>query len=604
MELRIRIVSIGFVVAVLVVAGRLFFWQVVKGEDLTREGRAQQQSASSILAQRGDILAADGTWLTASTDAWRLVAERPHFTADPRDTARRLSLLFAEHTEFNDDALEDKEEIEEATDSAEKSEEDYDLKTAEEKKEEFLENEEDRLFDLLSNEDLVWIPLKQKVDRTLREKIEALGISGFVFEEQEIRTYPEASSAAHLLGFVGRDDSGEDKGYFGIEGYYDSSLAGKHGFVRRESNAMGAPLIFGSSRESSAIGGVNLRTHIDKTIQIITEKHLREGLERYGAVSGSIIVSRPKDGAILAMASWPSFDPEKYFEYGDDFFRNPVISDGFEPGSVFKPIIMAAGLDAGVVEPDTHCDICGGPYKVDKYFINTWNNEYNAEATMTDTIIHSDNVGMSFVGNKLGADKLYDYLVSFGFGQTTGIDLQGEVTPAIREKGTWNIVDLATTTFGQGIAVTPIQMVNALNIIANDGLATTPQIVDKIEVADSTEDIEPHTGKQVISAEAAEEITQMMILAVKDGEAKWAVPEGFTIAGKTGTAQIPVAGHYDADKTIASFVGFAPPHDPEFLMLITLREPTSSPWASETAAPLWFDIAKELFPYLGIKPDS
>jgi cell division protein FtsI/penicillin-binding protein 2 len=598
MELRIRIISIGFIIAVLVISGRLFFWQVVKGQELKREGRAQQQSASSIMAQRGDILASDGTWLAASTDAWRLVAERPRFTAEPRDTARKLSELFAAEIEFR---VTDPEESEDATESAKIKE---DLPTVEELRDQYLEDEEDRLYELLSNNELVWIPLKQKVSRQLREKIDSLGIEGFVYEDQETRTYPEASSAAHLLGFVGKDDNGNDKGYFGIEGYYDSSLAGKNGFVSRESNALGAPIIFGDNKESSAISGVNLRTHIDKTIQIIAEKHLKEGLEKYGALSGSIIVSRPEDGAILAMASWPSYDPDDYYDYGDEFFRNPVISDGFEPGSIFKPIVMAAGLDAGVVKPDTHCDICGAPYKVDKYYIKTWNNEYSPNTNMTDTIIHSDNVGMSFVGNKLGADRLYDYLVAFGFGQITGIDLQGEVTPSLREKGTWNIVDLATTTFGQGIAVTPIQMVNALNIIANDGVATTLQVVDKIEVADSAEDIKPQIGKQVISKEAAAEITQMMILAVKEGEAKWAVPEGFTVAGKTGTAQIPVSGHYDDEKTIASFVGFAPPSNPKFLMLITLREPQSSPWASETAAPLWFDIAKEIFPYLGIQPGS
>jgi cell division protein FtsI/penicillin-binding protein 2 len=178
------------------------------------------------------------------------------------------------------------------------------------------------------------------------------------------------------------------------------------------------------------------------------------------------------------------------------------------------------------------------------------------------------------------------------------------VTPNLRERGTWNIVDLATASFGQGIAVTPIQMVKAISTIANGGKEVVPQVVDKIQVAGEVEDLSSVYGKQVISSEAAAQTVDMMVAAVVDGEAKWAVPEGFTIAGKTGTAQIPVAGHYDSEKTIASFVGFAPPYDPEFMMLITLREPQSSPWASETAAPLWFDIAKELFPYLGIQPDK
>lgn len=602
-EPRIRLLSVGFILAILVISGRLFFWQVVKGEELSSVGKAQQQNRSQILAKRGDILAKDGAVLAASIDAWRLVAMRPQFDSNPSDTANTLAELFANNAQFEDDEAEDISEQDETKLSSD-GEDSKILKTAKEKKEEYFDSEKERIRDLLSNNDLMWIPLKSKISLELRKEIEALGVEGLYFEDQEDRAYPEASAAAHLLGFVGKDDDGLDKGYFGLEGYYDISLTGKAGFKSREANALGAPIIFGASKQSAALEGVDLITHIDKTIQIIIEKHLELGIKKYGAISGNIIVMRPRDGAIIAMATNPTFDPKKYYEYSNDLFRNPIISDSFEPGSIFKPIIMAAGLDAGVVTPSTVCDICDRPYQVDKYFIRTWNNEYNAGSTMADVIIHSDNVGMAYVGNKLGPDKLYDYLENFGLGRITGIDLQGEVSPEIRSKGTWSIVDLATTTFGQGIAVTPIQMVKALSVIANHGREATPQIVDRIQIGDEVEDIAPDLGKQVISEQAARDITNMMTLAVKDGEAKWAVPSGFSVAGKTGTAQIPVAGHYDEEKTIASFVGFAPPSDPEFLMLITLREPKSSPWASETAAPLWFDIAKDIFPYLGIQPDK
>jgi len=575
-----------FLMAMLGVVLKLFYWQVVMGKELSAEGARQQQSAQEILARRGDILSSDGTWLATSTEAWLLIATRPEFSENPNLVAEKLAGLFVSKMEFKAD---------------EESETPID---ADELRQEALDKETERIEDLFGNSDLVWIPLKNRVNRALREEIEKLGIPGLTFEEEEMRAYPEASAAAQTLGFVGKDDSGQDKGYFGLEGYYDSSLTGKHGFKSGETNALGIPIIFGASKVGAPVRGVDLVTHIDKSIQLLVEKYLSKGIEKYEAVSGSIIVMRPEDGAVLAMAASPAYDPDKYFDYGDEFFRNPVISDAFEPGSIFKPIIMASALDAGVVNPDTVCDICDGPYKVDKYFIRTWNNEYNPGSTMRDVIIHSDNVGMAFVGSRLGADKMYDYLTSFGFGQVTGIDLQGEVTPSLREKGTWNVVDLATASFGQGIAVTPIQMAKALSIIANGGKQITPQVVDKIQIAEDTEDLEPEVGGQVVSAETTRKITEMMIAAVKDGEAKWAVPKGFTIAGKTGTAQIPVAGHYDEEKTNASFVGFAPPYNPKFLMLITLREPQSSPWASETAAPLWFDIAKELFPYLGIQPDS
>ncbi len=559
---------------------RLFYWQVVRGKELSEQGYMQQKSARRVLAQRGDILASDGTWLAASLDAWMLYAQRPKFSGEPSDTSYNLAKIFVGKIENSDNSEE-----------AEKTYKDA------------FKKEQERIEKLLNKKELVWIPLKNRLNRQTKKAVEELGIDGLYFELEEDRAYPEASSAAHLLGFVGKDSEGKDKGYFGLEGYYDDYLAGKDGFKIAEKNALGIPIIFGANKEGVAMRGVDLITHIDKGVQLIVEKHLKRGLEKYGAVSGSITVSRPADGAILAMASLPSFDPDKYFDYGDEFFRNPVISDAFEPGSIFKPIVMAAGIDSGVVNSDTLCDICSGPLQVDKYFIKTWNNKYNPKSTMRDVIIHSDNVGMAFVGKKLGSDKMYDYLESFGFGRLTGIDLQGEVTPSLRKKGSWNIVDLATTSFGQGIAVTPIQMVKAIGVIANGGLEVAPQLVDKVKLANSTEDLPPNVGKQVISSKAAREITEMMIAAVKEGEAKWAVPKGHLIAGKTGTAQIPVSGHYDAEKTIASFVGFAPPYNPKFLMLVTLREPTSSPWASETAAPLWFDIALELFKYFNIRPE-
>ena len=265
---------------------------------------------------------------------------------------------------------------------------------------------------------------------------------------------------------------------------------------------------------------------------------------------------------------------------------------------------MASALDAGVVEVDTKCDICGGPFRIDKYSIETWDGKYRPDLSMAEIIVNSDNVGMVFVGQKLGIDKTCEYLKNFGIGSTTGIDLQGEATPHIREKKDWSQVDLATASFGQGIATTPIQMLTAVTAIANDGRFVAPQVVDKLIGEGWEEDIKPVVGAQVISKKSASEITAMMAEAAKNGEAKWTYSRGFKVAGKTGTAQIPIAGHYDDEKTIASFVGFAPYDNPKFVMLVTLQEPSTSPWASETAAPLWYLIAKDLFSYFGIQPEN
>jgi cell division protein FtsI/penicillin-binding protein 2 len=211
---------------------------------------------------------------------------------------------------------------------------------------------------------------------------------------------------------------------------------------------------------------------------------------------------------------------------------------------------------------------------------------------------------MVFVSQKMGSDKLYDYLQAFGVGEATGIDLQGEANSSLREKTTWSIVDSAVASFGQGVAVTPIQLVTAVSAIANNGILMTPQVVDKLEGEGWDQDIKPQKIRQVISEKSAKEMTAMMVEAAKNGESKWTHLQGFKVAGKTGTAQIPIAGHYDDEKTIASFIGFAPYDDPKFVMLVTLRQPTTSPWASETAAPLWYSIAKDLFVQYKIQPEN
>lgn len=570
MQTRLKLVAAFFLTIFIFLSARLFFWQIIRGKDLSAQARDQYQTGKNIVAPRGNILASDSTWLVARGEAWLVYASLPDIKDDPRKIADKLAPFF----------------LEEETERSE------------------ILVEVERIYSLLTKKEIVWVPIKHKISPDVKKNIEALGIEGIGFEKQETRMYPEASSAAHLLGFVGKDTEGEDIGYFGLEGYYNAPLSGKPGFLGRERDARGLPIGIGDMTEVTAIAGVDLLTHIDKTIQLLLDEKLSEGIEKYGAVAGTAIVMNPENGAILAMSAFPSYDPASYSEFGDIYFKNPIVSDSFEPGSIFKVLVMAAGLDSGAVEPDTKCEICDGPLKVDKYFIKTWNNEYNADATMLDVLVHSDNVGMSYVGQETGADTLYDYLNAFGIGKATNIDLQGEIEPKLREKGTWNIVDLATTSFGQGVVATPIQMVRAVGAIANDGILVTPQVVDRILGETWGEDIKPEINERVVSAKTANEVTAMMVEAAKSGEAKWTHLRGFNVAGKTGTAQIPIAGHYDEERTIASFVGFAPADDPDFVMLMTLREPSSSPWASETAAPLWYNIAKDLFIYFGIQPEK
>lgn len=560
MLVKIRILLIFFLLLFIGLTLRLGYWQVVKGKDLSDQAKYQYKSNKILSARRGSILDANGDFLAGSREVWTVFAIPGEIKDSPAKIARILSP--------------------------------------------FIGVGEEEINGFLSDKNQTWVPIAKNVDTGVKKNIEALQIEGIGFEENEGRVYPEASVASQLIGFVGKNEGGDNVGYFGLEGFYDLALSPKMGFLGGERDGRGDPILTGTSRKSASADGVDLATSIDKRIQSVLYERLKEGIEKYGAKGGTAIVMNPKTGAVLGMESLPSFDPGKYWEFGDAYFKNPAVTDVFEPGSIFKVLVMAAGLDAGVVEPDTACEICGGPLKIDKYTIETWNKEYNSDATMTDVIVHSDNVGMSFVGQKLGAPLLYDYLSKFGIGSPTGIDLQGEASPKMREKNKWSDVDLATAAFGQGIAVTPIQMVRAVGAIANGGVVNSPRIVEKIINGGISENVLGSQGLRVIGKKAAEEITKMMAEAAKNGESKWTNLKGFKVAGKTGTAQIPIAGHYDEEKTNASFIGFAPFDDPKMVMLVILREPQTSQWASETAAPLWYSIAKDLFPYLGIRPED
>jgi cell division protein FtsI (penicillin-binding protein 3) len=570
MLLKIRILSTFFLLLFAALIARLFYWQVIKGAVLSEDARNQYSSSEVISAPRGNILASDGSFWVVRTQAWVVWANPRLLNKTPKEVANKLASFFVDDPNDAQSLL----------------------------------DETIRLETLLNKEGVSWVGLKSKVSDDLKRNIEALKIEGLGFDPQEASYYPEASSAAQLLGFVGKDEKGDDIGYFGIEGYYDLSLSGKPGFVGGQKDAFGSPILLGGTTQVTAIPGVDLVTNIDKRMQTAIENELTNGIQKYGASGGSITIMDPSNGKVMAMTSLPSFDPGKYSEFGNSVFKNPVISDSFEPGSILKVVVMAAGLDAGVIRPDTACDICSGPLKLDKYFIKTWNDKYQAGITMTNVIVDSDNVGMSFIGQKLGADALYNYLSKFGIGEKSGVDLQGEIAPKLREKGTWNVVDLATASFGQGVAVTGMEMVRAVAAIANGGYLVTPKIVDSIRGDGWEEKIKSDIPERIINRKSAQEVTQMMVEAAERGEAKWARIPGFKVAGKTGTAQIPVAGHYDLTNTIHSFIGFAPADNPKFVMLVTLTSPQSSPWAAETAAPLWYSVAKDIFPYLGIQPSQ
>lgn len=555
--LRASILFTFFSIVFGVIVLRLFYWQVIAAGSLARAASAQHFIELTIPASRGGIVDRNGNPLVINQPAFLAFGE-PRNIENVRQFSEKVSpplLLDVEDT-----------------------------------------------IAKLSEPNRVWVPLKHKVELSVANALKALELKGLGFEKEPKRFYPEASTAAHLLGFVGSDTNGIDTGYFGLEGYYDRQLRGISGSRRLEKDAHGAPILIGNEMRLSPEDGRTLVLHIDKAVQQMTEKRLREGINRYGAKEGTAIVIDPATGGVLAMASYPNYDPRSYADFDRMLYKNPVVGSTYEPGSTFKPLMMATAIDNNLVKPDTEMDE-DGPVQVGPYFIRTWNNKYNGKITMTQVLERSSNVGMVFVARKLGRDKLIQAIKDYGFGRSTDIDLEDETSPALRPDDDWKEIDEYTASFGQGIAVTPIQMVRAVAALANGGKLMEPHIVSEIrDTKGKTVTIKPKVVREVVRPETASIVTEMMVSAVENGDAKWAKPKGYRIAGKTGTAQIPVAGHYDESKTIASFVGFAPADKPKFVILVTLREPTSSPWGSETAAPLFFSIARDLFTYWGIPP--
>lgn len=447
-----------------------------------------------------------------------------------------------------------------------------------------------------------WVAVQHGVEKEKKEQLVRSRISGIGFEENFKRYYPEASLAAHVLGFVGKNKAGEDIGYFGIEGYYDKDLAGLPGLLKSEKDLLGRHILLGNQEKIEPENGRDLELTIDKAVQKILKEKLNLGLERYKAKQGCIIVADPNTMEILGFSCLPDYDQDRYYTFSEEYFHNPAISSSYEPGSTFKPLIMAAALNEGKLKPDDMYDE-KGPVEIGEYQIKTWNNKYEGRISMTRILEKSSNVGMVSVGQKLGNENILKYLKSYGFGSYTGVDLQGEATGLLRQESSWYPIDYATVTFGQGIAITPIQMIRSFSSLINGGELLRPHIVKKIISSTGEKTIDRKIERRVISKKTSEIIKRMLLSTVEHGEYKWSKPKGYKIGGKTGTSQIPIRGRYEGGKTIASFIGFAPVDKPKFIGLVVLWEPKTSIYGSETAAPLFFEVAKELFVYYNIAPE-
>lgn len=426
-------------------------------------------------------------------------------------------------------------------------------------------------------------------------------LAGLVFTPHLQRTYPEHSLASNILGFVGRDEEGRAMGYFGVEARYDDQLAGQPVTVWMPND----PKLV--TETPTVPEGTSLILTIDREVQAEMEAVLDNALESSGAESGTIVVIDPKSGEILALATTPRLDLNKYWRYDQVFKKdtpfNRAISQAYEPGSVFKVLTMAAALDKGAVKPETTF-LDTGMIEVGGVYIYNWNRGVWGPQDMQGCLQHSLNVCLAWVATQLGAGDFYTYLNAFGIGHLTGVDMSGEMAGRLKVPGDadWYEADLGTNSFGQGVAATPLQMASSIAAVANEGKMMVPHIV-KARIIDGVQyDTEPRIAGMPISAETARNLQSLLSRSLED-EASTALVDGYKIAGKTGTAEIPTPMGYTSGQTNASFVGWGPVDDPRFLVYIWLEKPQSSIWGSEVAAPVFSTAASKLVVLLNIPPD-
>jgi cell division protein FtsI/penicillin-binding protein 2 len=456
-------------------------------------------------------------------------------------------------------------------------------------------NERD-VFELLLRDD-PWVLLSPRVSAEVGQRISTLDLgSGITVSPIPRRSYPQGTLASQVIGFVG----GDLLGYYGIEGYYQDQLGGS----TRDEVVSNIPFDVPQD-DLAGDQGASVVLTIDRDVQYLAEAELLRAITESGATKGTILVMNPRTGDILAMANYPTFDPNAYFSIEDpNVLRNIAVGDNYEPGSVMKVITVAAALDQGVITPGyTYTD--QGVLNIGGITVYNWDRAAHGVVNVTQLLVDSLNVGAATISTSMGPDRFYNEMSEFGFGRLTGVDLQGEEAGTMFAPGdpNWSESLLATHSFGQGIAVTPLQMLTSINAIANGGLMMQPHVVYQIIDGDRVYQAQPSALGRPISAETAEAVTQMMVDVVNNGLDEGATLPGYTVAGKTGTAEIPTPIGYEANASIVTFVGFLPADDPQISVLVRLDRPRDY-WASVVAAPVFQRLAERLVVLLEIPPDS
>lgn len=554
---RVRIIMIGTVFGLmfLAVVGRAFYLQILQHENLVKKADKQHQHRVDLTPARGSILDRNGTTLAESIHMDSCYAE-PRRINDVDGTAGVLAPI--------------------------------------------LGIPKGELVAKLSvNKSFVWI--ERWLAPEVATRVRNMKLPGIGFAPESKRFYPNMEIAAHVVGFTGHDPNGLE----GIELKYDSTILGNTGYMITERDALGRNITVKNTVIKDSSPGKSVVLTLDKTIQFIAEKELAKAVTESNAKSGMALVMESDTGRVLAMANYPTFNPNSYSRYSLAQLRNHVVADSFEPGSTFKVFTIAAALDSGKIKSTDLYNCENGTYRIADRIIH--DDHPQSRLTVSEIIKYSSNIGSAKIALRLGEEKLSSYLRSFGFGSRTGIDLPGESPGSLKRN--WYGIDLATISFGQGVSLSAVQLVSAVSAIANGGNLMRPYLVEQIldDSGTVTQKFEPQVVRRVISPETAQKITKMMeTVTGEGGTGTKAAVVGYRVAGKTGTAQKvdPVTRTYSPSKRIGSFVGFVPADKPKLTIAVVIDEPQGVKYGGVVAAPAFREIAQNSLAYLKIQPNG
>ena len=557
LHIRRRLLFIFFITFLIMVAlvFRLGWVQFVMAGDLQQKAWEQWNRSIPTRSSRGNIYDRNGQLLAGSATVETIVAVPPQIE-DPSFTARALAPV--------------------------------------------LEMNEERIYELITQKRAA-VYIKRKVDEEVAKEVRLLNLPGITFTHETKRFYPNGSLLSQLLGFVGMD-----QGWAGLEIYYEDLLKGRDGQIVFPTDNLGRE-IPGVRRYIPPKEGMNLYLTIDETIQFIVERELSKAMIEYEPERVMALAVNPKTGEILAVASKPDFDPNDYSKYSKEYWRLYPITDTFEPGSTFKLVTLCASIEENIYN-ENESFFCSGSVTIAGHTIRCWTSHKGGHGSINflEAVLGSCNTAFIALGERLGPERMFEYIRAFGYGSKTGLDYPGEGTGLIFRPEQIGPLELATSSFGQGVSVTPLQQVMAVSAIANGGRLLRPYVIGEIRDVDGNvvEKRGPEIVRQVISEDTAKRATAIMEEVVNMGSGANAVIEGYRIAGKTGTAQkVGPGGVYMPDEFILSFIGFAPAEDPQILLYIAVDGAKRGPqWGSQVSAPLFRAIMKDVLSYLEIPP--